>query len=254
MGPSLIFAYFSPYVSTFLRVPCSTFSAPAAQVSLSKSWLYPLSSIRRYCQRGMPGMSSPSTHNRQSTMKVHVRACADGFPQQGEFQRQVCHWYTETWSELLADVYLKTFPRPLNANRWRLEAKFRPQISPLLLIMTSPGEPFLCMGWHAGMMLTFRTIHAALDFMKRCILVFLLVEPENVCRNPRISEIEKLSLHLHAPFFSCTHAPIFKFYSVEMIDDVHEILLHFMDLYLQNTKSWGDRWRLSYILAVSWEA
>lgn len=38
-----------------------------------------------------------------------------------------------------------------------------------------------------------------------------------------------------------------------MIDDVYEILLHFMDIYLQNTKSWGDRWRLAYILAVSWE-
>lgn len=39
-----------------------------------------------------------------------------------------------------------------------------------------------------------------------------------------------------------------------MIDDVHEIPFHFMDFYLQNTKSWGDRWRLSYILAVSREA
>lgn len=39
-----------------------------------------------------------------------------------------------------------------------------------------------------------------------------------------------------------------------MIDDVYEILLHFMDFYLRNTRSCGDRWRLSYILAVSWEA
>lgn len=39
-----------------------------------------------------------------------------------------------------------------------------------------------------------------------------------------------------------------------MIDDVYEILLHFLDFYLRNTRSWGDRWRLSYILAVSWEA
>lgn len=38
------------------------------------------------------------------------------------------------------------------------------------------------------------------------------------------------------------------------MDDVYEILLHFMDFYLQNTNSWGDRWRFSYILAVSWEA
>lgn len=44
------------------------------------------------------------------------------------------------------------------------------------------------------------------------------------------------------------------FYSVEVIDDKYGILLYFMDFYLQNTKSWGDRWRLSYILAVSWEA
>lgn len=39
-----------------------------------------------------------------------------------------------------------------------------------------------------------------------------------------------------------------------MIDDVYEILLHFLDFYLRNTRSCGDRWRLSYILAVSWEA
>lgn len=47
-------------------------------------------------------------------------------------------------------------------------------------------------------------------------------------------------------FFSCAHAHIFKFYSVEMIDDVYEIL--------RSTKYWADRWRLSYILAVSREA
>lgn len=122
------------------------------------------------------------------------------------------------------------------------------------------------------MVLPFRNIHAALDLMKRCIFVqqlsvFLLsrcgsgsasgqkyiqlVDPGNVCQNPRISEIEERSMH---HFFPCTQAHIFKFYSVEMIDDVYEILLHFMDFYLQKTKSCGDRWRLPYILAVPWEA
>lgn len=141
MGPSLIFAYFSPHVSTFLIVLRLPVPPSQPQVSLSESWLYPLSSISHYCQRGMPGMSSPSTHNRQSTMKVHVGACADGFPQQSEFQRKVCLWYPETWSDkLLPDVYLKTFTRPLDANRWCLEAKFQSQISPLLLITTWPRD------------------------------------------------------------------------------------------------------------------
>lgn len=103
------------HISTFLRVlltACSTFWGPAAQVSLSESQLYPPSSIRRYCYHGMPGMSSPSTHNRQSTMKVHVGACGDGFPQQSKFQQQVRHWCTETWwDNLLPDVYLHKAPQ-----------------------------------------------------------------------------------------------------------------------------------------------
>lgn len=73
----------------------------------------------------------------------------------------------------------------------------------------------------------------------------------------RIQEYLKLrnfSCISHAPiFFSCANAPIFKFYSVEVIDDVYGILLYFMDFYLQKNKSWEDRWRLFYILAISWE-
>lgn len=42
-------------------------------------------------------------------------------------------------------------------------------------------------------------------------------------------------------------------YLVEMMDDVYEILLHFADLYLPYITSGGNRWRFSYILAVSWE-
>lgn len=38
---------------------------------------------------------------------------------------------------------------------------------------------------------------------------------------------------------------------LEMMDDVHEILLHFADIYLPYITSGGNKWRSSYILAVS---
>lgn len=40
---------------------------------------------------------------------------------------------------------------------------------------------------------------------------------------------------------------------LEMMDDVHEILLHFTDLYLPYITTGGNKWRSSYILAVSRE-
>lgn len=42
-------------------------------------------------------------------------------------------------------------------------------------------------------------------------------------------------------------------YMEEMMDDVYEILLHFVDLFFLYIASGGNRWRSSYILAVLWE-
>lgn len=65
-----------------------------------------------------------------------------------------------------------------------------------------------------------------------------------------------MPMHTHKckkRFFLHTDAHIFMLWLLEMMDDVYEILLHFADLYLPCITSSGNRWRFSYILAVSWE-
>lgn len=159
----------------------------------------------------MPGMSSPSTHNRQSTMKVHVGAWADGFSAAEQIPAAgppLTHGDMASTGRLSPQG-----PSVQTGGAWKL--------SSLLLDHNLTQRPFLCFGWHAGTVLPFRDSHAALDLMKWCIHFFHpvfslsrcgsgsasgqkyipLVDPGNVCRNPRISEIEELSVHLHAPFF-----------------------------------------------------
>lgn len=162
----------------------------------------------------MPGMSSPSTHNRQSTMKVHVGACADGFPQQSKFQQQVRHWCSETWwDKLLPDVYLHKAPQ--------CKQVVPGSEVPITDFTSAPDHdltqrPFLCIGWHAGTVLPFRNSHAALDLMKWRIHFFIqffrwvgvevaLPQARSISRwwtlGMCVQIQEYWKLHLHAPFF-----------------------------------------------------
>lgn len=141
MGPSLIFAYFSPHVSTFLRV--LKLPVPPSQPQLPRYHSMNPGFIPRLQLGVIASMEClvcplhPHTTDNQQ-WKYMSRLVLMVFHHRVNSSSRSA---TETRSDkLLPDVYLKTFTRPLNANRWCLEAKFQSQISPLLMITTWPRD------------------------------------------------------------------------------------------------------------------
>lgn len=149
------------------------------------------------------------------------------------------------------------------SSRWCLESQWPLQISPLVAVTSRPRDRSFVTGdtrnqrkdaFSSGSSKFFCWVDVEVALprgktLSSCGLLRVCVrihEYLKVRNSPCISS-------QHSFFFSI-QSHIFKFYSIEMMDDVYEILLHFMDFYLQNTDSWGNRWRFSYILAVSWEA
>lgn len=143
MGPSLIFAYFSPHVSTFLivlRLPVPPSQPQLPRYHSANPGFIPclqlgiIASVECLVCPPHPHTTDNQQWKYMSGLVLMVfrsRVNSSGRSASDTQRHGRISFY---------QTFISRPSRPLNANRWCLEAKFQSQISPLLLITTWPRD------------------------------------------------------------------------------------------------------------------